>query len=516
MDMTLREMVGQRMLVGFAGPVIDPELESLIKDYKISNFIINRRNITSRKQLSQLCGQIQALVKEQTGHPALISIDQEGGSVTRLADEECNIPGAMAVASTQNAANAYNAGLITGSELRALGVNFDLAPVLDVNSNAKNPVIGERSYGDTPETVIKFGLEMARGLADGGVFACAKHFPGHGDTHVDSHLALPVIDKTLDELEEAELKPFRAAIDAGIPAVMTSHIRMPKLEAEDLPNTMSRNVMTGLLREKLGFNGLVVSDCLEMNAIKDFYGTAKGGLAAAKAGVDLLCICHTPALMRETAELLYKAAESGELPMDEMEEAVNRIISYKSKLKEMPQPPYETAGSQAHKDVVRKIREEAICLVGEPKSLLPPLGENPLFVGSYAYRSTIASNPQDKSLCFPEWMAQKLGGNAFVCALSPDDAEVAKAAEAAQKSSCVVFGSYNGQFQPGQAAMLKALAAAGVPAVAVALRSPYDLKLAPDNMYKLAAFEYTTPCFEVLADILSGKLQPKGRLSVSI
>lgn len=204
--------------------------------------------------------------------------------VSRLGADAAVVPSAMCVSATGEPRNAYLAGLITGRELSALGVNFDLAPVMDVNSNPHNPVIGVRSYGDAPETVSRYGVEMIRGLTEGGVLSCAKHFPGHGDTALDSHLSLPRVDKTLEELESCELAPFRAAIEAGVPAVMTTHILFPELEPDGVPATMSRRIITGILKERMGFKGLVVSDCMMMQAIQTYYGTVNGIVAGGLRG----------------------------------------------------------------------------------------------------------------------------------------------------------------------------------------------------------------------------------------
>ena len=188
--MDLREQIGQRLVTGFPGTELTEDFRRMVREYKISNVILFRENITDCAQLKQLCGEIQALVRRETGHGAFITADQEGGLVTRLPGDAVNVPGAMAIAATGDPENAYRAGLLTGRELRALGVNFDLAPSVDVNSNPENPVIGARSYGDTPQEVSRYANRMIRGLLDGGVLCSAKHFPGHGDTDTDSHLAL--------------------------------------------------------------------------------------------------------------------------------------------------------------------------------------------------------------------------------------------------------------------------------------------------------------------------------------
>ena len=289
-------VIGQHLFAGFAGKEIPADFAALVRQYQIGNVVLFAHNVQDAPQLRRLCGELQALVLDATGVTPLIAIDQEGGIVSRLGEDAAVVPSAMAVAATGNPENAYQAGLITGTELRAMGINFDLAPVLDVNSNPLNPVIGVRSYGQTPEDVARYGIAMVRGLLDGGVLACGKHFPGHGDTAVDSHVGLPLVNKSLDKLEVCELAPFRAAIAAGLPAVMSSHILFPQLEPDKLPATMSRRIMTRLLKERLGFDGLVLSDCMMMGAIADHYGSVAGIVAALKAGVDMVFASHSAQL----------------------------------------------------------------------------------------------------------------------------------------------------------------------------------------------------------------------------
>ena len=329
--MDLREQIGQRLVTGFPGTELTEDFRRMVREYKISNVILFRENITDCAQLKQLCGEIQALVRRETGHGAFITADQEGGLVTRLPGDAVNVPGAMAIAATGDPENAYRAGLLTGRELRALGVNFDLAPSVDVNSNPENPVIGARSYGDTPQEVSRYANRMIRGLLDGGVLCSAKHFPGHGDTDTDSHLALPCVDKSMEELERTELLPFREAVRAGVPAVMTTHILFPQLEPEHLPATMSRRIMTGVLREQMGFDGLIVSDCMEMRAIKDHFGTVNGVVAAMAAGVDLVFISHDTLLSGQAARAAEQAVAEGRLSAAEMQASVQRILALKEK-----------------------------------------------------------------------------------------------------------------------------------------------------------------------------------------
>ena len=210
--MTQTEMLGQKLVFGFHGTSLSPEFKALIRKYKIGNVILFLRNVESADQLRRLCDEIRALIQEETGYPPFIIIDQEGGMVSRLPKDAVNVPGAMALAATGNPENARLASEITIRQLKGLGANFNMAPVLDVNSNASNPVIGVRSFGDNPEAVAAFGCASLAPYRGSGVLCCAKHFPGHGDTAVDSHLGLPRVDKTEQELEALELIPFRRAI----------------------------------------------------------------------------------------------------------------------------------------------------------------------------------------------------------------------------------------------------------------------------------------------------------------
>ena len=221
--MDIREKIGQRLVFGFPGTTIPAEVAALVREYKIGNVILFRYNIESLPQLARLCADIQELVRGATGRDAFITIDQEGGMVTRLPWDAVNVPGSMALAATGKPENAVLAAEITARQLRGVGVNFNLAPDLDVNSNPMNPVIGVRSFGDDPQSVALFGTKAVEGYKNGGMLCCGKHFPGHGDTAVDSHIGLPCIEKTMDELEACELISFRAAIKAGADIVVGTH-----------------------------------------------------------------------------------------------------------------------------------------------------------------------------------------------------------------------------------------------------------------------------------------------------
>lgn len=511
--MTVKEKIGQLIIAGFSGTKLTSDFIKLVEEQKISNVILFSTNIENSDQLKQLCSDIQDLVQKNTGTPAFIAIDQEGGVVTRLPNDATNVPGAMAIAASGNPKSAYQAGLITGIELCACGINFNFAPVVDINSDPNNPVIGVRSYGDTPQTVISYSTQMLKGLQDGGVLCGVKHFPGHGDTDVDSHVGLPIVDKSMHELDHVELMPFKAAIDAGADAVMTTHILFPQLENNSLPATMSYNIITKLLKEKMGFNGLVISDCLEMDAVKRYYGTAKGALYALKAGVDLLCISHTASSVIVASELIEQAIISGELSISRLDQAADKVLLYKTKLNNIEIPSKDVIGCKVHMLSANKILQDSITLVN---GNLQPLGDNPLFIGCYAYRSTIASSAPDINLNFAEYMQNHFGGSKYIINVNPSFDEIDDCVNSSHNASCVVIGTYNGHINKTQIELANRLCNTNNNVVVIALRNPYDLAYIDKKATCIATYEYSKSCFNILIQIFNGIIKPTGKLSVKL
>ena len=499
MEMTVKQMLGQKLIFGFHGTELSEEFKQLIREYKIGNVILFLRNVQSAEQLRRLCTEIQALILDVTGYPAFIVIDQEGGMVTRLPTDAVTVPGAMAISATDDPENARIAAEITIRQLQGLGVNFNMAPVLDVNTNPANPVIGVRSIGDDPQRVAAYGEAAVRAYENTGIYCCGKHFPGHGDTNVDSHIGLPKIDKTVEELEAAELIPFRRCIEAGIPAIMSSHILFPNIEKENIPGTMSRTIITDLLKKRLGFQGLVFSDCLEMDAIQKFYGTAEGTVAAIKAGIDLAEISSTIGLMRDAARAVNEAAERGEFDMDEIRESVEKILAVKKNMVVQPQP--EVCNLPQDRAAVQAMHRKAITLCA---GTVPTLDENTFFCGCGDYRASLVGNPDARMLPFPEHMAAAFGGKAFVITKNPDEGEIQTVLEAAAGYGKIVLGTVNAHLFRGQLALAKALAAAGKELTVVALRNPYDIPELPDCACRIAAYDYSTPSFRALEAVFRG------------
>lgn len=498
--MDLRTKLGQRLVFGISGTTIPPEFERLVRTYKIGNVILFRDNLESAEQTRALCAALQRLILAHTGHPAFITVDEEGGMVSRVPEGAVVVPGNMAVAATGKPENARACARIAARQLRGLGINANLAPVLDVNSNPKNPVIGVRSWGDRPQTVGGFAREALAGYAREGVLCCGKHFPGHGDTAVDSHLGLPCIDKPMEALERTELVPFAQAIRAGIPAIMSTHILFPQIEPERVPGTMSRRIMTGLLRERMGFDGLTLSDCMTMDAIKRFYGTARGVVAAMRAGVDLVFVSHEAELQEEAARAVYDAAARGELDAAEIDDSVRRILAYKERYAFTDAVP-DMVGREEDERTAADIARQAITCVSGP---MFQADARTFFCGCADYRANIAGNATRAGKPFSELLHDAFGGPYRVISRDPDAREIQETAEAAADCDKVVVATLNGHLHPGQLALVRALAQTGKRVMAVAMRNPYDLFALPEGVAKVAAYDFTPAARQAVIDVLRG------------
>ena len=336
--MTLHEKIGQMLLLGWGGDAdadsrrVTLHAAELVEDLAAGGVILMRRNVGTPDQLRAMLGEMQALAARRGLPPLFVAVDQEGGGVARLTPPQF-LPStdAWEIGLTDDPIQARMAARQTGLELRSVGINWNFAPVLDVNNNPANPVIGRRSYGDDPQRVATMGVAAVLGYQnDAGILACGKHFPGHGDTDVDSHLALPTILHSLERLFAVELVPFRAAIAAGVAAIMTAHIVFPEMDPT-LPATLSLTVLTGLLRGDLGFEGLIITDCLEMNGVANDWGEPEAAVLAVLAGADILLCCHTWTKQCAIRDGLVAAVEQGRIPLSRIDASLARITGAKDR-----------------------------------------------------------------------------------------------------------------------------------------------------------------------------------------
>ncbi len=356
--MTIRETIGQLVMVGFHGAELSRTFLDWLEEYRPGGVILFSRNLEDPEQVARLTNALQAHTSDL---PLLIAVDEEGGGVSRLPRGFTTFPAAAGIAACHSPDVVYEAAAVTAQELRAVGINMNLAPVLDVNSNPANPIIGDRAYGTQPEHVCTYGMAVMRGLEDHGVIPCGKHFPGHGDTLTDSHHVLPVVEAGRARLDAVELEPFRQAISRGLPAMMTAHVRYPALDTES-PATLSRPILTDLLRNRLGFEGVTLTDDMEMRAILDHQPIGEASVRALQAGADMVVICQRQERQQEVVAAIEQALERGELSWERVTAGVARLRALKQKRLPAfhpvdPSRVMQTVGHPRHKALLEKIHQ---------------------------------------------------------------------------------------------------------------------------------------------------------------
>ena len=516
-NLTLDEKIGQLIIFGFDGYDINEHAINLIKRYKAGNVILFTRNISTPEQVFKLNQNLQKLALETVNIPMFITIDQEGGMVTRIKKGVTFFPGSMTISASNNLENSYLVGKKIGQELISLGININLAPTLDINNNPYNPVIGVRSYGDTKEIVTKNGLAFIKGLQE-NVIATAKHFPGHGDTFIDSHLELPKINKTLKELEKFELAPFKAAIDDGVKAIMTAHINFPALTEDGLPITLSYNSTTNLLRKKLGFEGLIITDCMQMKAIQKDYTTEKGSIMALKAGANLFHVSHSEELQIGAINSIKKAILNNELDIKIIDERVARILKFKSdNLKVDIFSNYQDIKyiieSQESKNFVLDVTRQAVTLVKGNNVII---NKNTLLIASEPLSTTIADDEtgSDSIIKYLNKEIPELDTLSISVNLN-DDLEIEKIVNISKKYKQVIICSYNANIYINQLKLIRKLNSE-TKLYVIAMRNPYDIIFEKEIKNFVCLYEYTPNSIKILAEYLQGKIKPQGKLPVRL
>ncbi|RHW35023.1 beta-N-acetylhexosaminidase [Lysinibacillus yapensis] len=326
--LSLDDKIGQMILAGVSGTTMDANAKQLIGQLHVGGIIFYKYNFETPAQVIQLVNQMKS--GNSSSLPLLLGVDQEGGRVTRLPGGLVNFPPNKQIGQINNPDFSYEVGTLLGKELKEFGLNLNFAPVLDINSNPNNPVIGDRSFGNNAEIVSKLGIQTMRGIQSQNVITTIKHFPGHGDTSVDSHLDLPIVNKSLKELKELELIPFERAINQGADVVMIAHILLPQLDKTN-PGTMSKAVMTDLLRKQLGFTGVIITDDMTMGAITEHFDIGKAAVESVKAGSDIILVGHDNNNVVKIISSLKAAVQNGEISEQRINESIERIIQLKRK-----------------------------------------------------------------------------------------------------------------------------------------------------------------------------------------
>lgn len=527
--MTMEEKVGQMLMPDYRNwkgknvTVMNEEIAQQVKDYHLGGVILFAENVVGTEQTARLVNAYQEAAEK---YNLLITIDQEGGIVTRL-QSGTHMPGNMALGATRSEEVAEKVGKAIGEELHSLGINMNLAPVLDVNNNPDNPVIGVRSYGEDPELVGKMGTAYIKGLQESGTAATAKHFPGHGDTATDSHFSLPVVPHDIDRLKAVELYPFQQAMNAGIDAVMTAHVTFPNVDDSTaiskkdgsvipVPATLSNKVLTGLMREEMGYNGLIITDAMNMQAIADHFGPVDAAIRTVKAGSDIVLM---PVGLDAVANGLYDAVNTGEISIERIEQSVERILTLKlnrgivkadveKSIDEKIANALQVVGSPEHKAVEKEAAEKSITLV-KNDAVLPlnaSAGERIVVVGSNA--TTIAAE------------VQKHQGNVTVIntaiPLTAANLEIAKSAK------YIILGTSTstvGARAPSTNIMKLAnqlIEQTEVPVIGVGIRNPYDIMSYPNADAYLAQYGTRPASYEATVNTIFGVNNPTGKLPVTI
>ncbi|WP_326760663.1 glycoside hydrolase family 3 protein [Streptomyces phaeochromogenes] len=538
--MTLEEKVGQLFVMRVYGHSatapdqadIDANLKEigvrdaaeLLAKYRVGGIIYFgwAHNTRDPHQIADLSNGIQkASLAQPRGLPVLISTDQEHGIVARVGKPATLFPGAMALGAGGSRTDARTAGRIGGAELRAMGVRQDYAPVADVNVNPANPVIGVRSFGADPQAVAGMVAAQVKGYQSAGVAATSKHFPGHGDTETDSHYGFPVIEHTEAQWAELDAPPFRAAIAAGIDSIMTAHIMVPALDPSGDPATLSRPILTGILRERLGYDGVVVTDSLGMEGVRTKYGDDRVPVLALKAGVDQLL---NPPKLDVAWNAVLQAVRGGELTEARLDESILRVLRLKAKLG-LLKDPYVTrrgvdrvVGISSHLKAADRIAERTTTLLVNSGGLLPlsrRTHRNVLVVGADPASPSGTTGPPTTVLGAA---LTELGFTATVLSTgtAPTDATIAKAVAAAQGVDAVLVGTYNVTAASSQRTLVNQLLATGRPVVALAIRNPYDVAQLPDVKAYLAAYSWTDVELRAAVRVLAGRADPVGELPVPV
>lgn len=514
-------LVGQMLGIGFPGPEAPPEVQQMIADGLVGSVILFAHNIASPAQVAGLVAHLQSL----SAVPLLFLIDQEGGIVTRLQDPATVMPGQMALGATGDPHNAHRAATILAREMRALGIHVNLAPVLDIQSNPARAVMGIRSFGETAEMVRDFGLAALSAYEQHGILACAKHFPGKGESNLDSHLYLPTIPHDRERMAHVELFPFKAAIDSGAGMVMTSHVLFPAYDAE-LPATLSPRVLQGLLRNELGFRGLVATDALEMKAIADHFPAGRSGVLAALAGADLLLAPHGLDRQREIHAAVLEAVRSGELARQALEQAVRRILAAKWRYAVAvdqlygPRPSLDVVGCPEHRRVARELAEASITLVRDEAHRVPirlPADARLAVIDLALPRfSMVEEARRTAQMLHSEVQARHPQTSLTSLTPQPTAEEQAQALSAAGRADALLLFTRNADQYPEQASLVQTLLQTGKPAVIVAMRNPFDLLAFPEAPTYLAAYGDATVTIRAVARALFGEAPIRGRLPVGL
>lgn len=517
--LSLEEKVGQMLMVGFHGLKPPDYILEWLSSGRIGGVVLFSRNVAHPQQLADLTQACHEAAK----YPILIAIDQEGGTVARLREGFAESPGAMALGAADSEALAEEVAYVLGTELKALGINWNLAPVVDITHNINNPSVGARSLGSNKTRVSQLAVAQIRGFQKAGVAATAKHFPGIGNTPIDTHEAMAVIDSPLDTLWQQDLVPFRTAIAGEVATVMISHVMVKAIDSQH-PSTLSSAVIQGLLRQETQFNGLICTDCMEMKAITDHYNPGESAVLAALAGEDIIFFSHSfsPTHKSHAAayDTLLHAVRSGRVPIERIDAAVERIGRLKKHFQIVDRPHIELVNRKQHLVVMEKAARAGVVLVKESPELLPLQDYETRRVVAVEFASILESGVMDQGgitgFCrFLHNRAPYVHAVAFFSsAASTETREQIR--QLISACDVLILATRNAHLIPHQLAYAREFIALAPKTILICLRNPYDATVLPEAHAVLCTCGDSTPSLSAAVDALTGQFIPTGKLPVPI
>jgi beta-N-acetylhexosaminidase len=523
MDLMLQRALGQQLLLSFDGKQEVPsDLRQLLSRQHVGGVVLFRnRNIGSLSDLRALTAALQKAATDSKQPPLIVMTDQEGGALMAIG-EGTPFPGNMALGATRSEELTERVGRALGREVAAVGVNVNLAPVCDVNNNPKNSVVGVRSFGEDPELVARLSAAMIRGMQGAGVAATAKHFPGHGDTTSDPNHQAPLIPHAMGRLRTVELPPFEAAVRAGVRLVMAGHIVLPRVTGgAAIPATLSAAILRGILRQKLGFEGLIVTDSMRMKSIAQGPGLVMDVLAALNAGADLLLMNHDElSRVEEVFAALVQAGRRGLLSAAEVKSSATRILGLKEWLRATKQPPLSVVRCAEHMELAREVADASVTLVRVAG------GRVPLQLPAAAKVAVGVPRPEDLTVAdtsshvAPGLAAAVRRRHArvddFTMSMNPSPADIQGLVERLGSYDLVILGTINACTHAGQAALVNALLDRGIKPIVIALRMPYDIAAFPAAPAYACTYGILPPSMDAVVDALWGRIPFAGQLPVAL
>ena len=513
--LSLEDKIGQMLVVGFHGLEPPDHILRWLESGRIGGVILFARNIDKPAQVAELT----RACHEAAIRPILVAIDQEGGVVARLREGFTESPGAMALGAADSERLAEQVSAVLGAEMRALGINWNLAPAIDLTHNIHNPSVGVRSLGVDPGRVSRLGVAQVRGFQGARVAATAKHFPGKADTPVDPHVSLPVIDGPLDDMWDTDLVPFRAASEAGIAAMMVTHVQFKALEP-DYPSTLSPRIIQGLLREDVGFAGVVSTDCMEMKAVTNKYGPGESAVLAALAGASVILFSHTQALQEDAYDALLDAARSGRLPLEKIDFAVDKVQAMKERYSITDPPSLDIIRHPQHLDIAAKAARAGTVL-SQSETGLPLLEsdesrQTALIEFASHLDAEVLERRTRTGLAALLHEQLPITKSVALDPRTPSEKSLKRARKLVSSADIVIVATRNAHLIPRQRELAQEFLGSGQKSILLCLRNPYDAGVLTGAESTLFTCGDSVPSLAAAVEALVGNFSPTARLPVPL